>query len=153
MARVPRPVVVGVLPTGEWVGFAPAVDGFRLVAGIDDSEASDEGPPADVRVALIALAIAYFEEVLDGPPPGLAEATHQDMAEMVQWLAESATDLDERKAGREALDAVEDGLAGDAVSLLLIALLESTEKRTPAPQASADPIRFLGAHAGALLGR
>lgn len=153
MARVPRPVVVGVLPTGEWVGFAPAVEGFRLVVGVGERDAVDEGPQIDMRRALVALAIAYFEEVLDEPPPGAAEATHQDLAEMVQWLAESAMDPDEREAGREALDAVEDGLAGDAVSLVLIALLESTEKRTPAPQASADPIRFLGARAGALLGR
>jgi hypothetical protein len=151
MAGVQRPVVVGALPTGEWVGFAPAVEGFLLVVGVGDREVADEGPLT--RQALVALAIAYFEEVLDEPPPGAAEATHQDLAELVQWLAESATDLAERNAGREALDAVEDGLAGDAVSLLLIALLKSAEKRTPAPEASADPIRFLGARAGALLGR
>ena len=153
MARGSRPVVVGLLPTGEWVGFAPTDEGFRLVVGVGDREVADEGPRTPMRSALVALAIAYFEEALDEPLPEAAEATHQDMAEMVGWLADSATDLEEREAAQEALDAVEDGLAGDAVSLVLIALLKSTEKRTPAPRASADPIRFLGARAGALLGR
>jgi hypothetical protein len=152
MARASRPVVVGTLPTGNWIGFVSGEAGFRLAVGAGAREVLDEAPPLHGRAILTALAIAYFEEVLDEPPPDVSEATHQDVAELVGWLAGTAVNPAERAAGREALDAVEDGLAGDAVALLLIALLEHTERRTPAPQASADPVELLAARARALLG-
>ena len=124
-----------------------------MVVGADGREVADEGSAALRRRALLALAIAYFEEALDDAPPDAAEATHQDMAELVSWLASAALAPDERVAARQALDAVEDGLAGDAVTLLLIALFERSDERTPAPQASADPVGFLAERASALLRR
>jgi hypothetical protein len=151
MARHSRPVVVGTLPSGAWVGLGPALGAFRLVVGADGREEIDERDDALARRALLALAIAYFEEALEDGPPDAAEATHQDMADLVSWLAATAADQDERTAARQALDAVEDGLAGDAVTLLLIALFERSSERTPAPQASAEPVEFLAERASALL--
>ena len=62
---------------------------------------------------LVALAILYFEEALEPPPPEL-EATQADLAELMRWMA-SQTDGNVRRLMREALDAIDDGLAGDSV--------------------------------------
>ena len=96
---------------GPWVGFAPTLDdSYALVVG-----AIPGGPrqvPADAG-DLLALALAYFEESLDPPPDELA-ATHGDIGALVRHLAEHAPDEGRRRLLREAVDAVDDGLAADA---------------------------------------
>jgi hypothetical protein len=77
---------------------------------------------AEARAGLAAAASAYFLASLDPPPPDL-EATHADVAALVRSLA----------ADPEAIDAIDDGLPGDAVALRLATLLP----------ADADPVRLL----------
>jgi len=58
--------------------------------------------------------IAYFEEALDPPPPEL-EATQADLAGLLAWIAKAETDAARSRLIGQALDAIDDGLAGDAV--------------------------------------
>lgn len=97
-------------PDGPWVGFAPTLDdGYALVVG----ERPDGGRPADADADdLIALALLYFEESFDVPPEELA-ATHGDIGALVRHVAEHETDVVRRRLLREAVDAVDDGLAVD----------------------------------------
>lgn len=148
-----RPVVVGSLPGGDWVGFAAHEDGFRLVIGDGATQGVDAPPTDDGRRALLALAIAYFEEALDEPPADAAEATQQDIAELIAWLGSTAADPAERTAAREALDAVEDGLPGDAVALRLIGLWDRVQQWAPTPGAPIDPLGMLAARVSAQRGR
>ncbi len=95
---------------GPWIGFAPTVDdGYALVVG---------GPtPARVTAApedLIALALAYFEDLLPEPPEELA-ATLGDIAGIVRHAAERIAEPERRRAYDEAVDAIDDGLAADVM--------------------------------------
>ena len=98
-------------PDGPWVGFAPTLDDtYALVVGtLPGGQRQVVADPDD----LLALALAYFEEALDPPPDELA-ATHGDIGALVRHLAEHATDETQRRLLREAVDAVDDGLAADA---------------------------------------
>ena len=97
-------------PAGPWIGFVADPSGYRLVVGDDLGERSR---PADVAV-LLALAIAYFEEAFEDAPSD-REATHADLSVLVRHVAErGAPDL--REALAEAVDAIDDGLPGDAVA-------------------------------------
>lgn len=98
-------------PDGPWVGFAPAPDGYQLVAGDGAATRSRHADP-DV---LLALAIAYAEEAFDDPPQEL-EASHEDLSALVRHLAAEETDPHRRLLLAEAIDAIDDGLAGDAVA-------------------------------------
>ena len=98
-------------PDGPWVGFAPAPDGYQLVAGDGVVRRSRHADP-DV---LLALAIAYAEEAFDDPPQEL-EASHEDLSALVRHLAAEETDPHRRVLLAEAIDAIDDGLAGDAVA-------------------------------------
>jgi hypothetical protein len=99
-------------PDGPWVGFAPSLDdGYELViggGGVAPRRATADGDD------LVAMAIAYFEEELDGPPEDLA-ATHADIGSLVRHLAEREADVERRRLLGEAVDAVDDGLPADAV--------------------------------------
>ena len=104
---------VGRLSDGTWIGFAPTMeDGYALVVGAGDSVAAVGGAaePDD----LVSLAIAYFADELGEPPETLA-ATHGDLGALVRAVAEAETDPDRRARLAEAVDAVDDGLAADAV--------------------------------------
>lgn len=127
-------------PDGPWIGFEATDDGYRLCVGIGDNLLSEE---ADADV-LLALAIAHFEEALVGGPPDL-EATHADMAELVGFVAAHETDPTRRARLAEAVDAIDDGLAGDAVAVRLAACrrVEANEQ--------ADPVDLLVARATRLL--
>lgn len=97
---------------GQWVGFAPALeDAYDLVVG-RPGEASRRrlAEPDD----LLCLAIAYFEDALGEPPEELA-ATHGDIGSLVRHVAELEPDDERRRSLREAIDAVDDGLAADVV--------------------------------------
>ena len=111
----PTPAAVGLLaPDGAWAGFVRDEGGFRLAFGRPDAgpwTSTAEGP---MRVAeLLAVAVAYYEEALDAPPPEI-EATQADLADLVRWLAARAEDP-RRGLLDEAVDAIDDGLAGDVI--------------------------------------
>lgn len=129
--------VVGRLgPDGPWLGFAPTLDdGYALVV---DGSPSQRSPASGLD--LVALAIAYFEEALDEPPEELA-ATHGDIAAIVRHAADHGTG-DGQPALREAVDAIDDGLAADVV----------IERLTTALGADGDAIGHLRRRAGELLG-
>jgi hypothetical protein len=126
------PCAVGRLaPHGPWIGFEPEASGYRFVVGIDGTLRSSE---ADVDL-LLAMAIAYFTEAFEGAPPEI-EATQADMSALVADLARRETDARARTLLREALDAIDDGLAGDAVAGRLAAA-------RPARAEPIDPIELL----------
>jgi len=116
-------------PDGPWVGFQPAPDGHQLVAG-DATRTRASHADADV---LLALAIAYFEEAFDDPPPEL-EASHEDLSALVRHVAAGEGDPARRQLLAEAIDAIDDGLAGDAVANRLSALRTDEQ---------ADPVDLL----------
>jgi len=64
---------------------------------------------------LLALAIAYFAEAFDEAPPDL-EATQSDLSALVRHVTRGEADAGRRALLAEALDAIDDGLAGDAVA-------------------------------------
>jgi hypothetical protein len=135
-----EPCAIGRLdPDGPWVGFTHAADGgYQLVAGHTDGLRS---APADPDL-LLALAIVYFENVLEDPPPSL-EATHADMSELVRWVAAGAEDEPARRLLSEAVDAIDDGLGEDEVIGRLVAARR-------APREQADPLGLLRERVGAL---
>jgi hypothetical protein len=109
-------------PAGPWVGFAPtAEDGYALVVG---DAAGGSRASAATPDDLLALAGAYFEEVLDPPPDDLA-ATHADIGALVRHVAEHEADPGRRRLLDEAVDAVDDGLAADVTIARLTRVLGS----------------------------
>jgi hypothetical protein len=117
---------------GPWVGFQPTPGGYRFVAGTPDGVRSRE-TDADL---LLALAIAYFEEAFPDPPPEV-EATHADLSVLVRHVAALESDPARRQLLNEAVDAIDDGLAGDAVANRLNAA------RPGKPDEQADPVDLL----------
>ena len=127
------PCAIGrIRPGGPWIGFQSSPSGYRLLVGSESSVRSRE---ADADL-LLALAIAYFEEAFEDPPSEL-EATHADMSELVRHAAALEADDDRRRLLTEAVDAIDDGLAGDAVANRL------TAARTPTSDEQADPVDLL----------
>jgi hypothetical protein len=120
-------------PRGPWVGFAAAPDGYRLVVGRDDG--SELSRSADAGV-LLALAIAYFEEAFEDAPVD-REATHADLSAMVRHVAGIDTRPELRDVLAEAVDAIDDGLPGDAVASRLGAAWSRTADE------QADPVDLL----------
>ena len=102
-------------PEGTWVGIEPAVDGYRLVFGPADGPALRDPTtdPFERRAGLVAAAISFFLTSLADPPADL-EATQADLAHLVGSLSGDT---------REALDAIDDGLSGEAVAIRLQRLL------------------------------
>jgi hypothetical protein len=102
-------------PGGPWVGFGFRGDAWRFVIGT--AEAVHDAP-ADADL-LLALAIAHFaeafDEAFDEAPPDL-EATQSDLSALVRHLIRIEPDAARRTLLGEALDAIDDGLAGDAVA-------------------------------------
>jgi hypothetical protein len=127
----PAACAVGRLgPDGPWIGFAPTIDGYALVVGPPASGGvaarSDPDDPA-VRDDLLALVLLYFEEALDPPPDELA-ATHGDIGALIRHISETEPDDARRRALREAVDAVDDGLAADVtISRLGLVLGDGSE--------------------------
>jgi hypothetical protein len=138
MPRVAEPVrAIGRLPDGSLVGIEPASDGYGLAFGLPDGTwlADPTTDPLERRYGLVAGAIAFFLASLDDPPADV-EATHADLARVVESLAPGLTSDEERATLSQALDAVDDGLPADAVALRLLPLL---------PSPDADPVEILGA--------
>lgn len=126
---------------GAWVGFGFRGDAWRYVLGTED--AVRDGP-ADADL-LLALAIAYFAEAFDEAPPDI-EATQSDLSALVRHLIRGEPAADRRALLREALDAIDDGLAGDAVAGRLAAA------RSPGTD-QVDPVELLLAAAQELTAR
>ncbi len=118
---------------GPWVGFVRVEGGYRLAVGRED--ASVQTDAADDAL-LLALAIAYFEDVLEDPPPAM-EATHADLSDLVRDVAVRASDPEGRRLLDEAVDSIDDGLAVDEV----IGRLDAAWRRTAEEQA--DPVDLL----------
>ncbi|HET6745424.1 MAG TPA: hypothetical protein VFH90_06185 [Candidatus Limnocylindria bacterium] len=119
-------------PDGPWIGFQAAAPGYRLVVGTGSGVRSRE---ADADL-LLALAIAYFEEAFDDAPPEV-EATHADLGELVRHVAAQERDGARTRLLSEAVDAIDDGLAGDAVANRLNAARSGTADE------QADPVDLL----------
>jgi hypothetical protein len=127
------PTAIGRLdPDGPWVGFVRVGDAYRLAAGHEE-RVRITAADGDV---LLALAIAYFEDVLDEPPPSL-EATHGDMSDLVRSLVEPERDPEMRRLLAEAVDSIDDGLAVDEVLARLVAARRRVAKE------QADPLDLL----------
>jgi hypothetical protein len=98
-------------PDGPWIGFGFRGDAPRIVVGSGDG-IRDAAADADLT---LALAIAHFAEAFDEAPPDL-EATQSDLSVLVRHLMGAEADAGRRALLSEALDAIDDGLAGDAVA-------------------------------------
>jgi hypothetical protein len=127
---------------GPWVGFAPTLeDGYALVVGVDDRSARSAADTDD----LLALAITYFEDTLAGPPEELA-ATHGDIGALVRHVAELEADQARRRELREAVDAIDDGLAADVVVGRLVRCLGTAEE--PAARLRRRAVQLLAESGG-----
>jgi hypothetical protein len=118
---------------GPWIGFAASEDGYRLAALAADGSARDIGAAGTDEVGLLAVAIVHFLASLEPPPPDL-EATQADVARLVRSVAASRDAGPGADLARQAVDAIDDGLAADAVALRLAAML---------PTPDADPVAIL----------
>lgn len=138
---MPDPRAIGrIRPDGPWIGFQATADGYRFTVGLP-SGARTRGADADL---LLALAIAYFEEAFEGAPPEM-EATHEDLSELVRHVAAGEADPTRKRLLAEAVDAIDDGLAGDAVVSRLSAV------RPGNADEQADPVDLLVSLAEELL--
>lgn len=115
-------VAIGRLTSGKaWLGLAPEGAGWRLTFGdLHGQRPTTASSSAASRDLVLAAVGVYFEDALADPPPEL-EATHEDIAAVVGWLVTSEPDVARRRRLREALDAIEDGLAVDEVIGRLLA--------------------------------
>jgi hypothetical protein len=136
------PCAIGSLaPGGAWVGFRRTDEvGYELVLGQDGSLRVISAEPE----LLLAAAITYFEEALPDAPPDL-EATQADLAALVRHLASRETDPGRLRLLAEAVDAIDDGLAGDAVASRLLAVWQSSPTARVRPEL--EPVDALLARA------
>ena len=98
-------------PGGPWIGFEPILDdGYALTVRAEGRTRRRRAEAID----LVALAVLYFEDSVEAPPEELA-ATHGDIGAIVRHAAERVDDPARRREFEEAVDAIDDGLAADAV--------------------------------------
>jgi hypothetical protein len=118
-------------PDGPWIGFGFRGGALRIVLGAPDGL---RDAPADPDVVL-ALAIAYFTDALAEAPPEL-EATQADLSALIGDLIGRVPHAALRARLVEALDAIDDGRAGDAVAGRLAAARSQKD-------AGVDPVELL----------
>jgi hypothetical protein len=116
---------------GPWIGFGYRAGACRIVLGAVDAL---RDAPADADL-ILALAIAYFAGAVADAPPDL-EATQSDLSALVRHLISAEADPERRALLGVAMDAIDDGLAGDAVAEKLEAA------RSPRDDA-VDPVELL----------
>lgn len=116
---------------GPWIGFGYRAGSPRFVV-----EGTDVllDRPADLEL-LLSLAIAYFAEAGGDAPPDL-EATQSDLSALVRRLTEAESDAARRAQLSEVIDAIDDGLAGDAVA-------EKLEAARSRRGEAVDPVELL----------
>jgi hypothetical protein len=120
---------------GPWIGFGYRAGACRMAVGSADAIRDGE---ADQDL-LLALAIAYFAEALQEAPPDL-EATQSDLSGLVRQLMEAEGDEARHAQLGEAIDAIDDGLAGDAVA-------EKLEAARTLGRRELDPVEALARRA------
>ena len=111
-------------PDGPWVGFEPGPGGYRLVVGWPDGtiRADRTEDPTEIRDGLVAGAIGFYLATLTIPP----SSSKPPRRTWAPWWAISSRTTGIQAwvtEATEALDAIDDGLAGDAVALRLQRLL------------------------------
>jgi hypothetical protein len=115
---------------GPWIGFGYRAGACRIVmetpGGMRDAAADPD--------LILALAIAHFAGALEEAPPDL-EATQSDLSALVRHLIGAEPDPARRALLGEATDAIDDGLAGDAVAERLEA--------ARSPRDAVDPVELL----------
>jgi hypothetical protein len=116
---------------GPWVGFGYRAGAPQFVVGAMDW-LRDEPAGQDL---ILALAIAYFAGAVAEAPPDL-EATQSDLSGLVRYLIGAEADPARRALLGEAMDAIDDGLAGDAVA-------EKLEAARSDRVDAADPVEVL----------
>ena len=120
---------------GPWIGFGYRGGAFRIAmetsGGMRDAAADED--------LILALAIAHFAGALEEAPPDL-EATQSDLSGLVRHLVDAELDPGRRALLGEAMDAIDDGLAGDAVA----GKLEAVRSR---PDEAVDPVELLSTKA------
>ena len=116
---------------GPWIGFGYRAGASQFVVGSADW-LRDE--PADQDL-MLALAIAYFAGAVAEAPPDL-EATQSDLSGLVRHLIGAEAEPARRALLGEAMDAIDDGLAGDAVA-------EKLEAARSDRVDAADPVEVL----------
>lgn len=131
-------------PTGPWVGVTLGDGGDRLVFGLaDGSIVADATADADERrIGLVAAAMAYYTEALEQAPDDLA-ATQEDMARLIRRLSSGGSGSPSG-AEIEVVEAIDDGLPGEAVARRLTTLL---------PDPGVDPVVLLTARLEQALAR
>lgn len=125
---------------GPWVGFGQRAGAAQFVV---EAGSGLRVQPADQDLVL-ALAIAYFTEACDGAPPDL-EATQADLSTLVRQLMPEETDPERHALLGEAIDAIDDGLAGDAVAEKLEAARSSRAEVLDPVELLARKVREIGA--------
>jgi hypothetical protein len=116
---------------GPWIGFGYRAGSPQFVVGSADWL---RDAPADQDL-MLALAIAYFAGAVAEAPPDL-EATQSDLSGLVRHLMGAEADPARRARLGEAMDAIDDGLAGDAVA-------ERLEAARSGRVDAADPVEVL----------
>lgn len=133
------PRAVAILPGGRWIGFEVDAGVGRLASARPEVE-NDSAELADASVDdLLALAEIWFAGALPEPPLDGA-ATQQDLAQLIGALRATAMDDTTMNALALVVDAIDDGLAPDAVANLLATASGQT----------GDPVTRLVARARAL---
>ena len=116
---------------GPWIGFGYRAGAPRFVVeapgGILDRPAGTD--------LILALAIAYFADAARDAPQDL-EATQSDLSTLVRHLMDAEADIERGSMLGEAIDAIDDGLAGDAVA-------EKLEAARSPRDGGADPVELL----------
>ena len=120
---------------GPWIGFGYRAGLPRFVVGVADGM---RDAPGD-RDLILALAIAHFGDLGSGALPEL-EATQSDLSALVRHLMDSEADAAKRPLLADAIDAIDDGLAGDAVATRL-------EAARAAGDDAPDPVELLSRRA------
>lgn len=136
MAETAGILAIGQLtPEGHWAGIRRLAVGRwePVFGGPDGAPRLGSRPPRRQRTLLIAAAIAYFSEALAETTAG-SEATQGDLAQVMHWLANTEPDPARAAWLREAIEAVDDGLPGDAIASRLTLLMADEQ---------ADPVDLL----------
>lgn len=125
---------------GPWIGFGYRARACRIVVEAVDGM---RDAPADPDL-ILALAIAHFAGALGEAPPDL-EATQSDLSALVRHLIGAETDPARQALLGEVMDAIDDGLAGDAVA-------ERLEAARSPRDGAVDPVELLSMKAREIAG-